>query len=366
VNFVKIKNALQNFWLFQIFGWLIYAIIFYLFFFWRTIEETSDFVGFSITIISGFVFSSIMRFIYKRIGYQDRSILQISVLVIGVSIVSSLVWYWTDSFLSMFNYGFETVTTFLATRSFLFYLSSSFYYSAIFISWSALYFFINFWNEWQIQRERTQKANHLAQSAQLQMLRYQLNPHFLFNSLNSIRALIDEDKTSAKSMVTDLSEFLRYSLINKDDATQLLSNEIEAIKIYSTIQKRRYEDNLDISFDIDPSAKSFPVPNFLFHPLIENAIKYGMKTSEMPLKIRVKANIVNEALKIEVSNSGNWVKTTEKDRKDGTGTGLYNIKRRLDNVFPKKYNIKIEDDNNWVQINIQINKDAVIQNEEII
>ena len=114
------------------------------------------------------------------------------------------------------------------------------------------------------------------------------------------------------------------------------------------------------------TPKSFPVPNFLFHPLIENAIKYGMKTSEMPLKIRVKANIVNEALKIEVSNSGNWVKTTEKDRKDGTGTGLYNIKRRLDNVFPKKYYIKIEDDNNWVQIIIQINKDAVIQNEEII
>jgi LytS/YehU family sensor histidine kinase len=86
----------------------------------------------------------------------------------------------------------------------------------------------------------------------------------------------------------------------------------------------------------------------------------------MPLKIRVNANIVNEALKIEVSNSGNWVKTSEKDRSDGTGTGLENIKRRLDSVFPNKYNIKIEDEDNWVHIIIQINKDAIIQSEKVI
>ena len=112
--------------------------------------------------------------------------------------------------------------------------------------------------------------------------------------------------------------------------------------------------------------RHYPAMPTKLHPLIENAIKYGMKTSEMPLQIRVKAKIENEALKIEVSNSGNWVKTTEKTRTDGTGPGLDNINRRLENIFPNKYDIKIEDDDNWVHIIIQINKDAVIQNEKII
>jgi LytS/YehU family sensor histidine kinase len=236
----------------------------------------------------------------------------------------------------------------------------------LFISWSALYFFIKFWHEWKEQKARTDMANNLAQSAQLQMLRYQLNPHFLFNSLNSIRALIDEDKSSAKSMVTDLSEFLRYSLINKDDSPQILKNEIDAIQIYSAIQKKRYEDNLNITFDIDPLAYNFPVPNFLFHPLIENAIKYGMKTSSMPLKIYVKAKFVNEALNIEVCNSGKWVKSPEHIQVEGTGTGLVNVTRRLDRIYPNKYHIKFDEKNNWVYVIIQINKDAVIKDEKVI
>ena len=363
--FENLKRKKLNFWIFQFCGWIIYAFIFYIFFFWRTIEKTSDFLGLSITIVLGLILSSIMRYIYLRVGYQDRSILQISSLVIIVSIVFSLIWYWADTVLSMFNYGFETVSTYLATRSFLFYLSSNFYYSVQFISWSALYFFIKFWNEWQIQRERTKKANDLAQSAQLQMLRYQLNPHFLFNSLNSIRALIDEDKKNAKSMITELSEFLRHSLVTKDEAYQPLRNEIDAIRNYCSIQKRRYQDKVHFSFDFDPAVDDYPVPNFLFHPLIENSIKYGMKTSQIPLRVHVKANLENEALRIDVSNTGKWI-DAEKDPTDGTGTGLENVYRRLDRVFPNKYNVKIKKENGWVHFSIQINKDARILNEEIV
>ena len=105
--------------------------------------------------------------------------------------------------------------------------------------WSILYFGIKYGNEWILEKERADKANLLAQSAQLQMLRYQLNPHFLFNSLNSIRALINEDQKASKEMVTELAEFLRYSLTSKDFANVPLREEIEAIQHYLSLEKKK-------------------------------------------------------------------------------------------------------------------------------
>ncbi len=366
MNSDNIKSKIINFWTFQISGWVIYAFLFYIFFYWRTFQHLGDFLGFSVTIISGFLLTTLMRQFYKKADYQNRSIFHIAIFVIVLSSVTSVIWYWTDTFISTLIYGIEQMKTYFARRSFMFFLSSNFYYAVLFISWSALYYFIKFWQEWQNQKVITAKANTLANNAQLQMLRYQINPHFLFNSLNSIRALIDEDKKGAKLMITELSEFLRYSLLNKDDSTQTLKNEIDAIRIYSLIQKRRYEDKLEFTLDIDPLAEDYPVPSFLFHPLVENAIKYGMKTSSLPLKILVKAALINEALVIEVCNSGKWVNLGEENDLEGTGTGVENVYRRLESVFPNKYKINIEEKNDWVNIVIQINKDAKMIDEKII
>jgi len=173
------------------------------------------------------------------------------------------------------------------------------------IGWSALYFGIKFWQEWMIQKEKTEKANVLAQTAQLQMLRYRMNPHFLFNALNSIRALISENKLFAKRMVTELSEYLRYSLVSRNYQNVPLKDEIESIRHYFEIQKIRYEDKLGVSFDIDPSAEEYPIMSFLIHPLVENAVQYGMRTSSMPLKIRIKAELFEKNLLIEVLGFGN-------------------------------------------------------------
>ena len=151
------------------------------------------------------------------------------------------------------------------------------------ISWSVLYFGIKFFLEWDLQKDKAEKAIALAQSAQLQMLRYQLNPHFLFNSLNSVRALIAENKDTAKHMITELSEFLRYSLLSRNYSDVPLQDELDALKHYLAIQKKRYEDKLEVSFHIEPEVKEFPILCFLLHPLVENAVKYGMQTSPLPL-----------------------------------------------------------------------------------
>ena len=100
------------------------------------------------------------------------------------------------------------------------------------------------------------------------MLRYQLNPHFLFNALNSLRALVDEDEKNARQMVTELSEFLRYSLISKDLNNVPLKKEIEAIRNYLAIEKKRYEEKLEVVINIDPSTESCYLPSFLIHPVV--------------------------------------------------------------------------------------------------
>jgi two-component system, LytTR family, sensor kinase len=226
----------------------------------------------------------------------------------------------------------------------------------ILFSWSALYFGIRFWLEWDSQRDKADRANFVAEEAKLQMLRYQLNPHFLFNALNSIRAMISENDSQARSMVTELSEFLRYQLIFRDDKETLVKDEIEAVKHYLCIEKRRYEEKLIVSFEIDPQIENYPILSFLIHPLVENAVKYGMKTSKLPLTVRVKADQIENGVRLSVINSGNWIDHTTNNGfgKDGTGTGLTNVKERLKVKFPDHHKFDYFEKDNHVNVIIEL------------
>ena len=176
----------------------------------------------------------------------------------------------------------------------------------LFLSWSGLYFGIKYWQDSRQREEQAFKSAALAREAELKMLRYQLNPHFLFNSLNSASALIREDPDRAEQMISELSDFLRYSLINTKVSDVPLKKELEAIRTYLDIEKIRFEEKLDIRFEVESSAESFSVPSFLLHPLIENAIKFGMQTSPLPLMIEVMATSTNGSLHLEVVNTGRW------------------------------------------------------------
>jgi LytS/YehU family sensor histidine kinase len=243
-----------------------------------------------------------------------------------------------------------------------YYLSNTFSKSFTLVTWSAIYFGITLWIEWNIQKERTERATLLAHSAQLQMLRYQLNPHFLFNALNSIRALIEEDKQKARNMITELSEFLRYSLISRKQDTIPLRHELEAIGHYLEIEKKRFEEKLEINFKIDPAADEFPILSFLIHPLVENAVKYGMQTSPLPLKILLSAQVSNGTLKLEVSNTGKWIDPSSQslEKSEGTGTGLENVRLRLQNAFPDSHQLDIVEEKGQVRIILQIGKEEKV------
>ena len=185
------------------------------------------------------------------------------------------------------------------------------------------------------EREHRHKAENLAQQARWMMLRYQVNPHFLFNALNSIRALIGEDDENARRVVTELSEYFRYSLTRDNAALVSLEEEISAVRSYLEIQKIRFSTRLNLRIELDPATLHFAVPVFSIQTLVENGIKYGLKTSNGILNLRVLSGIHEGVLKISVSNTGK-LSTAEKlaDKGESSGTGLENLKQRLAYLDP--------------------------------
>ena len=206
--------------------------------------------------------------------------------------------------------------------------------------WSALYFGINFYLIIEEQADQLLKLENQATSAQLAMLRYQLNPHFLFNTLNSISTLVLLKQTErANAMLSRLSAFLRYTLANEPTAQVTLAQEIETLKLYLDIEKMRFEERLRPHFAIDPAVSRARLPSLLLQPLIENAIKYAVTPQEDGADITISAQLAGQNVRITVSDTGSGLSADGADPTTGviatesTGVGLANIRDRLAQAF---------------------------------
>jgi len=233
------------------------------------------------------------------------------------------------------------------------------YYQPLFVLWAFGYYGLKMWLDMLFQKEKAENATLLAREAQLKMLTYQLNPHFLFNSLNSIEVLVDENQEVAKKMISELSEFLRYSLLSSDIRFQPFGKELGMIKKYLSIEKRRYEKNLELNYSIAKEALNFPVLNFLLQPFIENAIKYGMQTSSLPLKVGISAITDGNKLSITISNSGRWVSQGRngdggRPLAFGTGKGVNNVCKRLQNAYNENFELQFVRTDQSVEVHITI------------
>jgi LytS/YehU family sensor histidine kinase len=202
------------------------------------------------------------------------------------------------------------------------------------VAWTALYYSINYFLILEEQSDRLLRLEHQASSAQLAMLRYQLNPHFLFNTLNSISTLVLLKQTErANAMLSRLSSFLRYTLVNEPMGSVTVAQEVETLKLYLEIEKMRFEDRLRPRFEIDPAVSLARLPSLLLQPLVENAIKYAVTPQEEGADIEVAAKRVGDRVLIRVKDSGpgaedHWVKAQE-----STGVGLANIRDRLAQAY---------------------------------
>lgn len=176
------------------------------------------------------------------------------------------------------------------------------------------------------KKAREAKLESVVKETELKMLRSQINPHFLFNSLNSISSLTVTDPAKARDMVIRLSEFMRYALSRKDEQPVSLRSELENLRLYLDIEKVRFGEKLSLEEDIEGSSLDAKVPVMLLQPLYENAVKHGVYESTGGVRIRTVVKITGDVLVITIMNNYEDGAAHAK----GTGTGLLNVKRRLE------------------------------------
>ena len=220
-------------------------------------------------------------------------------------------------------------------------------------AWSALYYAINFFLQVEEQADRLERLEAQATSAQLAMLRYQLNPHFLFNTLNSISTLVLlKQSETANAMLTRLSSFLRHTLVTQPGGKVTVAQEMETLQLYLGIEQMRFEERLRSSFRIEPEAAKAELPAMLLQPLVENAIKYGVSPQEEGAEIDIVAQVVGPRLRVTVSDTGPGMTMNSVEdglpavrhthaRRDSTGVGLANIRDRLAQAYGEEHRFEI-------------------------
>lgn len=212
-------------------------------------------------------------------------------------------------------------------------------------SWAGFYFGINYYLNLRNETERAVLAARLADQAQLKMLRYQLNPHFLFNTLNAISTLVlEQDGKQANKMLSELSAFLRYSLDSDPLQKTSLAEEIRALELYLEIEKTRFGDRLTVTFDVEEDALNAFVPSLILQPAIENAIKYAIAKIETGGEIRITAKHKGRNLCMEVCDNGPDAPEDPNEllRNAKTGVGLVNMRDRLVYLYQERSSFKLE------------------------
>jgi two-component system LytT family sensor kinase len=354
IEIVNVRHWFRSpsFWPLQIAGWLVYWVMIVVTFWSVMAPERSVWTLIELKAVRaliGFLLTCGLRVLLRR--YASRgSFARTALIVLTAVVIGGAIW------LAVMSATFEPTT--LVEASLLERVIPAprewLDYSLTLLAWSAMYLGLRWWQQLEDERARALEATTLAQQAQLDALRYQLNPHFLFNGLNSIRALIDEDAGRARRMITALSEFLRYPLTSAAGHDVPLITEIAALRNYLALEQIRFEDRLQVTLDISREAEQAAIPSFLLHPLVENAITHGFSSSAIPLSLRVAARVREGMLCVEVINSGRWRSTHASADRRGTGTGLRNVQSRLEVVAPRAHEFSIDEANGCVTVRMSL------------
>ena len=212
--------------------------------------------------------------------------------------------------------------------------------------WSLIYFVVHYMENYKKKEIESLIWEAAVKDYELRTLKSQLNPHFMFNAMNSIRALIEEDPESAKVAITKLSNILRYSLQMERMERVPLEDEIETVKNYLDLERIRFEDRLKYKLDIDRSTQKIEIPPMMIQTLVENGIKHGVskqtRGGEIQLSSKVQSTANGSRLKIEIRNSGHF---SEEQLKNSSGFGVSNTKHRLNLLFGENANFSIKNEN---------------------
>jgi two-component system LytT family sensor kinase len=338
-----LTNKKNIYWYCQIFGWSFFVIINSIFLGLSYQTTLKDYFFYFLTMPIGIGISHVYRLLIIRYNILTFKIPIQLFLIIFFSIIKAIVFFFMTVGLSRM---FGLVKTDL---SYVYISSSVINFTVVFCLWNVIYFGFQYFQNYK--RTEINSLRYLAASkeSELNNLKAQLNPHFMFNSMNSIRALIDEDPAKAKIAITQLSNILRTTLLMDKGKEIVLKDEINLVKDYLNLEHIRYEERLSYEFKIADDVQNCMIPPFMIQTQVENAIKHGISKLPGNGNIIIEAFKLLDVLKIKISNTGKL--NTDKPL---TGIGFKNSIQRLELLYGNHGKIFINEVNNLVVVEINI------------
>lgn len=328
------ENRERLFWTLHTAGWVGFAIVYYIGSFLNDFRSIWLFI-IVLNAYSGWLLTIPLRYIYR--WARQQTLWTTLITVMSSAYLTALLWavvkninYW-----EIYKHGYRPEEWFM-------YFSNTINSLIMVVCWSGLYFGIKNFQMLQKEKQNALKSSTMAHQAHLKMLRYQLNPHFLFNTLNAISTLIlMKDNKTADAMVSRLSDFLRYSL-DKDPIKKVpLQQEIQALELYLEIEKVRFDERLTVEWDVQESIAQALVPSLILQPIIENSIKYAISKLEQGGKISIVAKSFGRDLLLEVADNGPGAEIVNGQLSRCHGVGLPNIQERLNSLYTNDFSFVI-------------------------
>jgi hypothetical protein len=323
-----IVKRIKLFWLFQIGGWAAYAVVLVL----STIPFAGDgvLIAYRSTLaISCFAGSLVLHVVCRR---EWRKGFRFPRSLVIVLVWSSILTCLCAALALKVEYVLGTqMRPFTLLIGFTAITSAGF----IFLSWSALYFGIKYYKTIEAERHRVLAAEKSARESELRALRYQVHPHFLFNTLNAISTLVVEGHNeAATSMITRLADFFRATLEAPSANEVSLEEELFLTKQYLEIEKLRLGDRLQVTIEVDTALLSCPVPHLVLQPLVENSIRHGIAPRRGAGTLSIVADRDQKNLIVKVVDDGlGKTSRSGSDNGDHIGIGLKNIDQRLRELY---------------------------------
>lgn len=337
------------YWLLQVVGWSAFAMT-NLFFVSLARGITSIQVGAHLGLAAFYLLSTHgFRYVIKSQGWLTFPLSKLVAHVLAGIVILS---FMNTIAQIMINWVFNTLNPYedFQPLVILINLFTSFLYYAL---WSMMYFLYYFLDNYNTSLRYQATINEI----RLNHLRNQLNPHFIFNALNSVRALVDEDPQKAKSAITQLSNILRYSLVIDKHRTIDFADEINTVFNYLNLETIRFEERLKVVYDIEEEAYEYKIPPMMLQTIVENAIKHGISNLIKGGTIEIRCSVgLTDDLYIRVKNSGQLNRNKDQD-KEGGGHGIPNTIQRLKLIYGNKASFKIFNfDSEFVLTEIKIPK----------
>lgn len=343
---MAIDRATRSFWLLQLAAWGFYGLATFLTF--LTSVDPSGWWGLFLfkavaRPAAGVTVSSVLALFYRRLDEGGRSGPTIAAGAVLGSLLAAPAWYALAQVLIRPARPAGPLIAGPAPHALLEYVF-------VLLAWSAAFFGVRAWRRSGERERQALEAEARATDARLRALTGQLNPHFLFNALSSLRGLVRRDPERAESVITRLAAFLRYALVRPRRPEVSLGEEIDFIEAYLDVERTRLGNALEAEIEVEADAAAAAVPPFLLQPLVENALKHAPRESDESPRLVLRARHDGERLRVEIANPG----TLSPGSREGTGIGLENLRERLEHYYADRHVLELREEDGWVRARLEI------------